>query len=91
MAFYGNCCLCVRSSGDVPDSAIDPWEDHRWSDSRTGAGILHGFILFWNVGSDRSDRIPAGGISDCIWPEDHPRVKKQSDGQIYPSDGRRVK
>ena len=82
--------IAVSVCGAVVTSLIPPLILGKIIDGLTAAGILHGFILFWNVGFDRSGRIPAGGISDCIWPEDHPRVKKQSDGQIYPSGGRRV-
>ena len=49
-----------------PDSAIDPLEDHRWSDSRDRRWYSPWFYPIWNVGSDRSDRIPCGGFLDCV-------------------------
>lgn len=85
--------IAVSVCGAVVTSLIPPLILGKIIDGLTaGQALAFSMVLsyFGMLALTGLGRIPAGGISDCIWPEDHPRVKKQSDGQIYPSGGRRV-
>lgn len=86
--------IAVSVCGAVVTSLIPPLILGKIIDGLTaGQALAFSMVLFYFgmlalTGLAESLR---EGLLTVFWPEDHPRVKKQSDGQIYPSGGRRVK
>ena len=78
--------IAVSVCGAVVTSLIPPLILGKIIDGLTaGQALAFSMVLFY------FGMLALTGLAESLREEDHPRVKKQSDGQIYPSGGRRVK